>query len=231
MTGSSAARTIDAHGHGDVHGYDFERVVANMDECGIEKTWLLTWEAPADECDPAYTGKMGGSVFPGASGPVPFERCLRYKERAPERFVLGYMPDPRSPGAIDRLAAAVDIYGVRICGELKCRMTYDNPDALRLFRFCGERDLPVTVHIDYEFDSAGHRGVPRDRLPRSWPGLLGAYLRRRPVRQGGLSRRAGQEGRQSGGDAPPVSQSLLRPFRVLGAERASAGREVHSGVH
>ncbi len=165
MTGASAARMIDAHGHSDIHGYDFDRTVANMDEYGISKTWLLTWEAPSDECDPAYTCKMGGAVFAGWSGPVPFERCLRYKERAPERFVLGYMPDPRRPGAIDMLAAAVDIYGVRVCGELKCRMMYDNPDALRLFRFCGKRGLPVIVHIDYEF--ASDSAHPR---PNYWYG-------------------------------------------------------------
>jgi len=32
-------------------------------------------------------------------------------------------------------------------------MMHDNPDALRMFRFCGEHNLPVAVHIDYEFDN------------------------------------------------------------------------------
>ncbi|MCZ0937304.1 MAG: amidohydrolase family protein, partial [Caldilineaceae bacterium] len=36
-----------------------------------------------------------------------------------------------------------------VCGEIKLRMLYDNPDALRLFRFCGEKRLPITFHIDY----------------------------------------------------------------------------------
>jgi predicted TIM-barrel fold metal-dependent hydrolase len=54
---------------------------------------------------------------------------------------------------------------VRLYGELKLRMAYDNPDALRLFRFCGERGLPVTVHIDYEFDTG--RTYPR---PNWWYG-------------------------------------------------------------
>jgi predicted TIM-barrel fold metal-dependent hydrolase len=44
-----------------------------------------------------------------------------------------------------------EIYGVQVCGELKLRMMYDNPDALRMFRYCGEAGLPVTVHIDDEF--------------------------------------------------------------------------------
>jgi hypothetical protein len=41
-------------------------------------------------------------------------------------------------------------------------MMYDNPDALRMFRFCGEKGLPVTVHLDYEFD----KGVKYPR--RNW---------------------------------------------------------------
>ena len=124
-----------------------------MDKHGIEKSWLLTWEAPQDECDPAYNAILPGALLDPGGPPLPFSRCLAYAERAPERFVLGYAPDPRRADAVDALEAAVDIYGVRVCGEVKFRMMYDNPDALRLFRFCGRRSLPVIVHIDYEFDS------------------------------------------------------------------------------
>jgi predicted TIM-barrel fold metal-dependent hydrolase len=42
---------------------------------------------------------------------------------------------------------------------------YDNPDAIRMYRFCGEKGLPVTVHIDYEFNSG--RKYPR---PNYWYG-------------------------------------------------------------
>jgi predicted TIM-barrel fold metal-dependent hydrolase len=44
-------------------------------------------------------------------------------------------------------------------------MMYDNWDAIRLYRFCGEKGLPVTVHIDYEFDTG--RRYPR---PNYWYG-------------------------------------------------------------
>ncbi|MFP4382630.1 MAG: amidohydrolase family protein, partial [Spirochaetia bacterium] len=80
----------------------------------------------------------------------PFARCLSYAEREPDRFILGYAPDPRRPDAVEQLRAGVEIYGVKICGEVKVRMMYDNPDALRLFRYCGEAGLPVVLHIDYE---------------------------------------------------------------------------------
>jgi predicted TIM-barrel fold metal-dependent hydrolase len=152
---------IDAHNHPDWHGHNLARFLENMARHNIDRTWLLSWECPENEYDPAYNHVS--VKYP--RGPIPFSQCLRYKERAPDRFVLGYAPDPRRPDAIDQLQAAVSVYGVQVYGELKLRMTYDNPDALRMFRFCGEKGLPVTVHIDYEFDTG--RKYPR---PNWWYG-------------------------------------------------------------
>lgn len=152
---------IDAHNHPDWHGHDLEKFLRNMADCNIDKTWLLSWESPLDEVDPYYQSVSLSSE----RGPIPFERCLAYYQQAPEQFVLGYAPDPRRPDSIDRLQAAVEIYGVRVCGEIKLRMMYDNWDALRLFRFCGEKGLPVTVHLDYELDTG--RKYPR---PNWWYG-------------------------------------------------------------
>jgi len=153
---------IDAHNHPDWHGHDLARFLQNMANYGIARTWLFSWECPADEYDPQYNNVLPGDY---RGYPIPFERCLAYKQAAPDKFVLGYAPDPRRPDAIDRLEAALTIYGVRLYGELKLRMMYDNPDALRLFRFCGQKGLPVTVHIDYEFDAG--RKYPR---PNWWYG-------------------------------------------------------------
>ena len=154
---------IDAHNHPDWHGHNLDRFLENMDKYNVDKTWLLSWECPGDEFEPLTIKVMTPQT--DSESPMPFSRCVSYAERAPERFVLGYAPDPRRPDAIDRLSAAVKIYGVRVCGELKLRMMYDNPDALRMFRFCGENGLPVTVHIDYEFET-GQR-YPR---PNYWYG-------------------------------------------------------------
>jgi predicted TIM-barrel fold metal-dependent hydrolase len=153
---------IDAHNHPDWHGHNFEKFVQNMADYHIDKTWLLTWEAPEDEYDPTYNYT---ALRAHPQGPLPLERGLRYKARAPDKFVLGYAPDPRRPDAIDQLRAAMEIHGVQVYGELKLRMMYDNRDALRMFRFCGEQGLPVTVHIDYEFDT----GKPYPR-PNWWYG-------------------------------------------------------------
>jgi predicted TIM-barrel fold metal-dependent hydrolase len=153
---------IDAHSHPDWHGHDLAKSLADMDANGIDLTWLLSWEAPPDEVDPTYNAAMSESR---EGGPVPFARCLSYVERAPGRFVPGYCPDPRRPDAIDRLKAMKDIYGVRICGELKLRMMCDDWDAIRLYRFCGREGLPVTVHLDYEFETG--KAYPR---PSWWYG-------------------------------------------------------------
>lgn len=143
---------IDAHNHANWHGHNFDKFVANMDAYNIDVTWLHTWVCPVDEYDPvSYYPCMSPTAPPDA--PAPLLESVIYGERAPQRFVLSYAPDPRRPDAIDRLNAAMDIYGVRACGELKLRMMYDNPDALRMFRFCGKNGLPVTVHIDYEYES------------------------------------------------------------------------------
>ena len=154
---------IDDHNHPDWCGYNLDKYLENMDRYGIDKTWLLSWEAPHNEYDPEYLCRT--PVQDCNWGPIPFERCLSYKERAPERFILGYAPDPRRPDAIARLKAAVDMYDVCICGELKIRMMLDDWDAIRMYRFCGEQNLPVLVHLDYEFDY----GVTYPR-PNYWYG-------------------------------------------------------------
>jgi predicted TIM-barrel fold metal-dependent hydrolase len=152
---------IDAHNHPDWHGHNLDRFLQNVAEYNIDRTWLLSWESPVDEYDPQYNF----ASLTDDDGPIPFSRCLHYVERAPDRFVLGYAPDPRRPDAIDRLQAAIEIHGVRVYGELKLRLMVDNPDALRMFRFCGQQGLPVTVHLDYELGTG--RKYPR---PNWWYG-------------------------------------------------------------
>ena len=143
---------IDIHNHADYHGYSCGAMLRNMDEHGIDITCLLSWEAPVTDYDPGT--KYAFSPF--SDDPVPFERCVAYQEKAPRRFLLGFCPDPRRPDAIGRMKAALRLYDIRLCGELKLRMMYDNPDALRLYRLCGEYGLPVLVHLDYELGGGGH---------------------------------------------------------------------------
>ncbi len=157
---------IDAHNHADVHGHDVDKFIQNMDECHIDKTWLFSSEIPGDEYYPASMEVTAGGIFDrledGAL--IPFAPCLAYKERFPDRFILGHVPDPRRPEAISVMKAAVSIYNVQVCGEIKLRMMYDNPDAIDLYRFCGDAGLPVTMHFDYVDANRCDREFPR----RSW---------------------------------------------------------------
>ena len=143
---------IDIHNHADYHGYSAEKMVQNMDEHGIDFTCLLSWEAPLYDYDPATKY----AISPFSDSPVPFERCVAYKEKAPDRFLLGYAPDPRKPDSIGRLKAAINLYDLSMYGELKLRMMYDNPDAIRIYRFCGENGLPVLMHFDYELGGGSY---------------------------------------------------------------------------
>lgn len=144
-------KIIDAHNHPDWHGHDLKAFLANMDQYGIEKSFLFSWECGGNEYSPKTTSVLPAPVLGTTTGPIPFSRCISYAERAPERFILGYGPDPRDPMACRKLVAAKRIYGARTCGEIKCRTMYDSPDCLRLFRTAGELKMPVTLHFDYDF--------------------------------------------------------------------------------
>jgi predicted TIM-barrel fold metal-dependent hydrolase len=148
---------IDAHNHVNWLGYTPEKIVENMDQNRIDITWLLSWEAPANEIDPTmYMPKF----FPGQQD-LPFADVFDAVARFPDRFVAGYCPDPREAAAVDRLELAMEQYGVQVCGELKLRMMFDNLDALRLYEMCGKHKIPVIVHIDYPIP------LGTDEYPRS----------------------------------------------------------------
>lgn len=153
---------IDAHNHPDFHGMNYDRQIENMDKLGIAKTWLLSWETPEDEYAPETVYCMSLPVT--ERGPNPFSLCWEYKQKAPDRFILGYGPDPRDSRCIQKMKSAIKTYNVQVCGEIKLRMMYDNPDAIELFRFCGENGLPVTLH----FDNAGAQKTGREFPRRSW---------------------------------------------------------------
>jgi hypothetical protein len=152
---------IDAHNHPNWHGHNAERILRNMDEQGIDKMWLLSWECSEDEYDVAAYHK----VLPPDGVGIPLKDVLEVGRTAPDRFVLGYMPHPKRIDAIDRLKAAVEIHGIRLAGELKTRVLFDDPDAIRLYQACGEMGLPITIHLDYPF--AKGAGYPR---PNYWYG-------------------------------------------------------------
>ena len=77
----------------------------------------------------------------------PSANVIDVAERYPGRFIAGTTVDPHDPHAHQRLKAAVENFRVRVFGEFKRRMRYDDPDAIRLFQYCGELGLPVIFHL------------------------------------------------------------------------------------
>ncbi|MFT5368702.1 MAG: putative TIM-barrel fold metal-dependent hydrolase [Candidatus Latescibacterota bacterium] len=152
---------IDAHNHPNWHGFNAEKILQNMEEQNIDQMWLFSWEVPEDEYSPSYH-----KVLPPGGLGIPLEDVLQVGREAPDKFILGYMPHPKRPDAIDRLKAAVEIHGVRVASELKVRVMFDDPDAIRLYHACGDLKLPITIHLDYPIDH-GHGDYPR---PNWWYG-------------------------------------------------------------
>jgi len=149
---------IDAHNHVDYYGMSFDKFLQNKDGFGINLTVITPWECPRHE----YFQGSKHALSPFSDYPVPFERCVQYYEKAPDRFLLGYAPDPRLPDSIGRLKSALSLYdSICMYGELKLRMMYDNVDAINMFRFCGEVGLPVLFHLEYGIDD------PTNQNP--WP--------------------------------------------------------------
>lgn len=155
---------IDAHNHAGWYYMTADKMVANMDAYGIDQCWLLSCEIPEHEYGNAEHRVC--ELFGADRRNMPFEHCVAYAEKYPDRFILGYAPDPRMPYALDHLKYAVKAYGVRVCGEIKYRMMADNCDAVQMYRYCGEAGLPVVVHIQSDIPLSG-KGYSR---PSYWYG-------------------------------------------------------------
>jgi len=99
---------------------------------------------------------------------IGFRDVIDVAERYPGRFIPGTTVDPHDPHAHEKLKAAVTIFRVRVFGEFKRRLRYDDPDAIRLFQYCGELGLPVTFHLDPTF--------PRHGVPSGWQWWYGGGI-------------------------------------------------------
>lgn len=53
---------IDAHAHVWWYGYDAEKLVANMDEHGIDVAWLLSWEVAGGDVRPRVRRELHASL-------------------------------------------------------------------------------------------------------------------------------------------------------------------------
>ncbi|HET7560528.1 MAG TPA: amidohydrolase family protein [Limnochordia bacterium] len=141
---------IDSHQHVFWHGRDDAGLVADLDEHGIERAWLLTWEEPVESAYAAVLDPRRHPMGANASS-LPFDGVMEAVRRYPDRFIPGYCPHPLDPHAVAKLNAAIDIHGVKVCGEWKFCLLFDDPRCLELYRLAGRRGLPVVLHLDVPY--------------------------------------------------------------------------------
>ena len=144
---------IDSHQHVFWHGRDDKGLIADLDEHGIDKAWLLTWEPPVTQDSPGYHYVLDPINLraDGTHAGITLETLVRVRDKYPTRFEVGYCPNPELATAPDLLEAAYRIHGVRICGEWKFRTLFDDPRCINLYRKAGELGCPIVLHLDIPF--------------------------------------------------------------------------------
>lgn len=144
---------IDAHQHAFWHGRDDKGLVADLDEHGISQAWLLTWEIPVREDRAKYHSVLNSCRVraDGTHQGIVLSDMVAARNRFPDRFILGYCPDPLATDPAGLFESAYRMHGVRICGEWKFRVQVDDPRCLNLFRKAGQLKCPVVIHLDVPF--------------------------------------------------------------------------------
>lgn len=153
---------IDTHQHVFWHGRNDADLVADMDEHGIDVSWLLTWEIAPEDDHPSYHRVLNPQHLrpDGTHAGIVLDDLMIARDRYPNRFVLGYCPHPLCGDAPALLEAAHRIHGVRVCGEWKFRMLFDDPRCLNLYRKAGELGMPVVLHLDVPYLPHPETGEP-----------------------------------------------------------------------
>ncbi len=155
LADSPRYRIIDTHQHVFWQGRDDTAHIEDMDAHQIDLAWILTSEAPDYQAQPATRGAFALNplhMSPDGMHPgLVFSDLLKARQNYPGRYLLGYCPDPMLPAAADLFEAAVAMYDVRICGEWKFRLPFDDPRCLELFKAAGRAGAPVVLHLDVPY--------------------------------------------------------------------------------
>ena len=148
---SGKPRIIDSHQHVFWHGRNDRELIADIDAAGIDLSWLLTWDIAPWEYVPGHNEWLNplNRRADGTVAGVTLADVLLARDRYPQRFIAGYCPHPMSYEPCAALRTAVKMYQVKVCGEWKYRMPFDDPRCIELFRTAGELGLPIVLHLDY----------------------------------------------------------------------------------
>jgi len=157
---------LDLHQHVLWGGRNLQGLMDDLDAHGIAEALLMTWQVGPFEqhtVEPEFFNST--QVLPdGTHAGLPLSDLLKAVELYPKRLHLGYCPHPLWPGAPQMLRSATEMYGVRLCGEWKFTLPFDDPRSLEVFKMAGELGQAVLLHLDVPYLA----GNPK--LQRVWFG-------------------------------------------------------------
>lgn len=145
-------KKVDSHQHVNWHDRDVDGLVQDLDDNKIAYCWALTWYTEPD--DPVVNSRYLNPVnrrTDGSMEGITLPEIIQAKRAYPDRFVIGYCPDPRWPDAPELLRAAYQMHGARVCGEWKFRTLFEDPRCLEIFKVAGELKMPVVLHLDLPY--------------------------------------------------------------------------------
>lgn len=145
-------KLIDIHTHiipySEVSGYrrsgTAQDLVTWMDTAGIAKAVVHPLESPESDSEYSISAQV-------------WDICAEF----PDRLIPFACADPRAQRALDKVRH-YHARGAKGFGEHKCGLSVDDPLSLRLYRLCGELQLPILFHVDPEINS-DDVGLPRLR--------------------------------------------------------------------
>lgn len=141
---------IDFHVHlGDVYfpnnkikPLSAEQLIDTMNKLGIYKSVLLPLDSP----------EASGAYFTNIEALEAWNKC-------PERFIPFCAVDPRRDNVTAQINAFVDM-GCKGFGEHKVGLAIDDERSVKIYKLCGEKNLPVLMHLDPGLNS-DEAGLPR----------------------------------------------------------------------
>jgi len=141
---------IDFHTHlGDVYfpnskikPLSAEQLIDTMNRLGIYKSVLLPLDSP----------EASGAYFTTID-------ALKAWEKYPERFIPFCAVDPRRDNVPAQINAFVEM-GCKGFGEHKISLYIDDERSKKIYKICGEKNLPVLMHLDPGLNT-DEAGLPR----------------------------------------------------------------------
>jgi uncharacterized protein len=141
---------IDFHQHIGYSGRTVAHLLAHQDAHGVRQAVVLPIDRSLSQGDDR-ADHMTTELALGAAG------------EHPDRVIPFCHVDPRHPDALDRVRR-YHAAGARGYGEHKLRLPCDLPEAVAVYRLCGDLGLPVLLHfeyVNYNFNFEAFEGVLR----------------------------------------------------------------------